>query len=102
MRTHPDIGLVIADLLQLARFWLCILPSQINNHLLKHGIIMQHDAVAFLGRWKCPNPVALFISDGSETEKQNELSKRNLTDVFFKYGILTYRYFFQFLINRFE
>ena len=24
MRTHPDIGLVIADLLQLARFWLCI------------------------------------------------------------------------------
>ncbi len=23
MRTHPDIGLVIADLLQLARFWLC-------------------------------------------------------------------------------
>ena len=24
MRTHPDIGLVIADLLQLARFLLCI------------------------------------------------------------------------------
>ena len=24
MRTHPDIGLVIADLLQHARFWLCI------------------------------------------------------------------------------
>ena len=24
MRTRPDIGLVIADLLQLARFWLCI------------------------------------------------------------------------------
>ena len=23
MRTHPDIGFVIADLLQLARFWLC-------------------------------------------------------------------------------
>ena len=23
MRMHPDIGLVIADLLQLARFWLC-------------------------------------------------------------------------------
>ena len=23
MRTHPDIGLAIADLLQLARFWLC-------------------------------------------------------------------------------
>ena len=23
MRTHPHIGLVIADLLQLARFWLC-------------------------------------------------------------------------------
>ncbi len=23
MRTHPDIGLVIADVLQLARFWLC-------------------------------------------------------------------------------
>ncbi len=23
MRTHPDIGLVIGDLLQLARFWLC-------------------------------------------------------------------------------
>jgi hypothetical protein len=23
MRTHPDIGLVIADFLQLARFWLC-------------------------------------------------------------------------------
>ncbi len=23
MRTHPDIGLVIADLLQLVRFWLC-------------------------------------------------------------------------------
>ena len=23
MRTHSDIGLVIADLLQLARFWLC-------------------------------------------------------------------------------
>ena len=27
MRTHPDIGLVIADLLQLSRFWLC---SQIS------------------------------------------------------------------------
>ena len=25
MRTHPDIGLVIGDLLQLARFWLCTL-----------------------------------------------------------------------------
>ncbi len=24
MRTHPDIGLVIGDLLQFARFWLCI------------------------------------------------------------------------------
>ena len=23
MRMHPDIGLVIGDLLQLARFWLC-------------------------------------------------------------------------------
>ncbi len=23
MRTHPDIGLVIGDLLHLARFWLC-------------------------------------------------------------------------------
>ena len=23
MRTHPDIGLAIGDLLQLARFWLC-------------------------------------------------------------------------------
>ena len=23
MRTHPDIGLVIADLLRLAHFWLC-------------------------------------------------------------------------------
>ena len=36
MRTHPDIGLMIAsckkpaaDLLQLARFWLCISPSRI-------------------------------------------------------------------------
>ena len=26
-RTHPDIDLVIGDLLQLARFWLCILPE---------------------------------------------------------------------------
>ena len=24
MRTHPDIGLVVGDLLQLARFWLCM------------------------------------------------------------------------------
>ncbi len=24
MRTHPDIGLVIGDLLRIARFWLCI------------------------------------------------------------------------------
>ncbi len=23
MQTHPDIGLVIADFLQLVRFWLC-------------------------------------------------------------------------------
>ena len=27
MRTHPDTGLMIADLLQLARFWLCRLMS---------------------------------------------------------------------------
>ena len=29
MRTHPDIGLVMADLLQLARFWLCIRDERI-------------------------------------------------------------------------
>ncbi len=28
MRTHPDIGLVIADLLQLARFWLCMVRAE--------------------------------------------------------------------------
>ena len=28
MRTHPDIGLVIADLLQLARFWLCMIKQR--------------------------------------------------------------------------
>ena len=27
MRTYPDIGLVIADLLQVACFWLCRKPS---------------------------------------------------------------------------
>ncbi len=38
MRTHPDNGLVIADLLQLARFWLCmivvcsLLPTDHLNH----------------------------------------------------------------------
>ena len=31
MRTRPDIGLVIGDLLQLARFWLC--SSTIANTL---------------------------------------------------------------------
>ena len=33
MRTHPDIGLVIADLLQLARFWLCTACSQFLTSL---------------------------------------------------------------------
>ncbi len=28
MRTHPHVGLVIADLLQLARFWLCTLNER--------------------------------------------------------------------------
>ncbi len=30
MQTHPNIGLVVADLLHLARFWLCIVffPNQ--------------------------------------------------------------------------
>ena len=32
MRTHPDIGLVIADsLMQLARFWLCIGQLFLNS-----------------------------------------------------------------------
>ena len=30
MRKHPDIGLVIADLLQLTRFWLCIQLFQLR------------------------------------------------------------------------
>ena len=34
MRTHPDIGLVIADLLQLARFWLCNKKSEIHKKSL--------------------------------------------------------------------
>ena len=41
MRTHPDIGLMIAtcsksaaDLLQLARFWLCIRSPLVNNKCL--------------------------------------------------------------------
>ena len=31
MRTHPDIGLVIRDLLRLARFWLCNDSGGHNN-----------------------------------------------------------------------
>jgi hypothetical protein len=32
MRTHPDVSLVIGDLLQLARFWLCG-----TNTAIRHG-----------------------------------------------------------------
>ena len=34
MRTHPDIGVAIADLLQLARFWLCTMLHIIFNFLV--------------------------------------------------------------------
>ncbi len=38
MRTHPDIGLVTGDLLQLARFWLCrALANQGRGFDSQHG-----------------------------------------------------------------
>ncbi len=36
MRTHPDVGLVIGDLLQLARFWLCIYNSDWTTCIRTH------------------------------------------------------------------
>ena len=50
MRTHPDIGLMIAacsksaaDLLQLARFWLCSTEGKI--HYVPHQAVVRKDAM---------------------------------------------------------
>ncbi len=36
MRTHPDTGLAIVDLLQLARFWLCMCEECFQFESTKH------------------------------------------------------------------
>ncbi len=42
MRTDPDIGLVIADFLQLARFWLCKIMIKQKKKLYDLKLSSQH------------------------------------------------------------
>ena len=53
MRTHPDIGLVIADLLQLVRFWLC---NGVSHCIFKNIIFIKHSV-------SCVSGVLVWNSD---------------------------------------
>ena len=37
MQTHPDVGLMIADLMQLARLWLCKMGASVDYHICYFG-----------------------------------------------------------------
>ena len=47
IRTHPDIGLLITSLLQLARFWLCI-PGEENTFRIWHTNKLKNEAWDYL------------------------------------------------------
>ena len=49
MQTHPDIGFVIADLLQLAHFWLCRMFTHIKKFASPKILICYHSSVLTCG-----------------------------------------------------
>ena len=71
MRTHPDIGLMIAscsksaaDLLQLARFWLCSTEGKI--HYVPHQAVVRKNARTTKARF----PLGEFVR-ATRSENKN-------------------------------
>ncbi len=77
MRTHPDIGLVITDLLQLARFRLCIIywmqnasfeSAVANPNLLIESIVdVVHTRVIVLAQIDAQNSLQSMLEGSYKT-----------------------------------
>ena len=78
MRTHPDIGLMITDLLQLARFWLCIIywmqnasfeSAVANPNLLIESIVdnVVHTRVIVLAQIDAQNSLQSMLEGSYKT-----------------------------------